>query len=242
MSDGQAATTVRVTVPVSPTPAPPPTQGVTANTTPLAVGSGPTDTAIVGGRAYVLNTGSNSVSVIDTATHTTVTSIPVGSSPHGLAASPTTHRVYVTNSVDNTMTVIDTSTNSVAGSPIPIPVQYDVGGEGGYIENYVTEIAVSPTGDRVYVTATDGSVSVIHTATNSVVTTTALGSYSDLEVSADGSRLYGTHSSEYNYFPSPAIDVIDTATMTRIAGVASDRSGTTPVRAASSPPTPTTSH
>ena len=229
MSDGPATTTVRVTVPVSPTPAAPPTSGVTADTTPIAVGSGPTDTAIVDGRAYVLNSGSNSVSVIDTATHTTVTSIPVGSSPHGLAASPTTHRVYVTNSADNTVTVIDTSTNSVVGSPIPIPVQFDIGGEGGDIENYVTEIAVSPTGDRVYVTATDGTVSVIDTATNRVVTTTALGSYSDLKVSEDGSRLYDTHYSEYNYFPSPAMDVIDTSTMTRIGTVRVGPEWTTPV-------------
>jgi YVTN family beta-propeller protein len=43
--------------------------------------------------AYITNEGSNSVSVIDTATNTVIATIPVGGEPHGVAVS-SDGRVY----------------------------------------------------------------------------------------------------------------------------------------------------
>jgi YVTN family beta-propeller protein len=71
--------------------------------------------------AYIANSGSDSVSVIDTATNTVVgPPIPVGSTPIGVAVNPAGTRVYVANSGSNSVSVIDTATNTVIGSPIPV--------------------------------------------------------------------------------------------------------------------------
>ena len=40
---------------------------------------------------------SNTVSVIDTASNTVVTTVPVGTSPHGVAVTPDGKHVYVAN-------------------------------------------------------------------------------------------------------------------------------------------------
>jgi len=63
--------------------------------------------------AYVTNRGSNSVSVIDTASNTVVATIPVGAFPEGVAITPDGTRAYVTDFVSNTVSVIDTATNTV---------------------------------------------------------------------------------------------------------------------------------
>ena len=47
--------------------------------------------------AYITNGGGNTVSVIDTATNTVVSTIPVGTCPQGVAVNPAGTRVYVTN-------------------------------------------------------------------------------------------------------------------------------------------------
>ena len=71
-------------------------------------------------RAYVANSGSNTVTVIDTTTNIVVGApIPVGCRPRGVGVDPTVHRAYVANSDSNNVTVIDTTTNTVVGAPIP---------------------------------------------------------------------------------------------------------------------------
>jgi len=71
--------------------------------------------------AYIANSGSDSVSVIDTATNTVIGSpIPVGGQPLGVAVTPTGTRVYVTQVSSDTVYVIDTSSNTVIGSPISV--------------------------------------------------------------------------------------------------------------------------
>src|SRR4249919_798698 len=65
---------------------------------PIAVGTGPFALAISpdGAHAYVANQTSKDVSVIATATNTTVgTPIAVGDQPHGIALSPDGTRAYV---------------------------------------------------------------------------------------------------------------------------------------------------
>ena len=76
-----------------------------------------------GSKVYVPNYGSDTVSVIDTATNTVITTIPVGATPWGVAVTPDGSRVYVANSGDNAVSVIDTISNTVIGSPIPVGSQ-----------------------------------------------------------------------------------------------------------------------
>jgi YVTN family beta-propeller protein len=132
-----------------------------------------------------------------------------------VTASPQRNRVYVSNSLSNTVSVIDATTNTVIGSPIPINVL-----PGSYYNpevsyypieypNRVTEVAAS--GNRLYVNATDGRITVIDTSNdvNQVIRTDALGTFQDLEVSPDGTRLYATSGG--------GLTVINTSTMTATA-------------------------
>src|SRR5579864_9703688 len=63
--------------------------------------------------AYVTNSGSSSVSVVDTATNTVKATIGVGARPIGVAFTPDGSRVYVANSQSNSVSVINTATNTV---------------------------------------------------------------------------------------------------------------------------------
>jgi YVTN family beta-propeller protein len=71
---------------------------------------------------YIINNngGSNTVSVIDTATDTVISTIPVGNAPFGAAVTPDGNKVYITNELANTVSVIDTATNTVIGKPITV--------------------------------------------------------------------------------------------------------------------------
>jgi YVTN family beta-propeller protein len=68
-------------------------------TATIGVGSLPQGVAVspVGTRAYVTNTLSGSVSVINTATNHVTATIGVGSAPEEVAVSPDGTRAYVTN-------------------------------------------------------------------------------------------------------------------------------------------------
>ena len=59
--------------------------------------------------AYVANSGSNDVTVIETMTHTPLKTIPVGMLPRALALSSDGTRVYVANGLRRTISVIDTT-------------------------------------------------------------------------------------------------------------------------------------
>ena len=81
--------------------------------------------------------GSNTVSVIDTATNTVTATVNVGSDPVGVAVNPDGTKVYVTNSDGNNVSVIDTATNTVTAT-------VNVG-------NGPFGVAVNPDGTKVYV-------------------------------------------------------------------------------------------
>src|SRR3989304_24158 len=68
--------------------------------------------------AYVTNSGTTTVSVIDTATNTVVATVAVGTNPLGVAITPDGARAYVTNSGGgaNSVSVIDTATNTVVAT------------------------------------------------------------------------------------------------------------------------------
>ena len=155
--------------------------------------------------AYITNSDSNSVSVIDGATNTVISTVFVGNMPHGVAVTPDGSKVYVTNQVSNNVSVINTTTNTVTAT-------VNVG-------LYPKGVTVSPDGTKVYVTSNgkhDGpyynmpdTVSVIDTISNKVATNIYIGQYQNpvgIAVSQDGKKVYVTNSGSHT------VSVIDTAT------------------------------
>ena len=65
-----------------------------------------------GAKVYVANAGSNTVSVIDTASYA-VKDVSVGAAPEGVSVTPDGTLVYVANSNSNTVSVINTTTDTV---------------------------------------------------------------------------------------------------------------------------------
>ena len=79
----------------------------------LALGIWPAEAAPF---AYVTDNGSNSVSVIDTATNTVMATVPVGNNPVGVAITPDGRYAYVANANSGTVSVIDMATNTVGAT------------------------------------------------------------------------------------------------------------------------------
>lgn len=162
----------------------------------MNVGGAPRGVATNGAYAYVANGGSDSVSVISTATNAVSTLSPVAIFPYAIATSPDGSRVYVTVQSSDEVHVIDTATNSVIGAPIAVG-------------DAPSGLAVSPDGAHVYVTNFTGdSVTVIDTATSAVLTTVALPNGSrpwGIAVSPDGTRVYvaGYNSSQIYVISAP---------------------------------------
>src|SRR5216684_4503527 len=197
--------------------------------------------------AYIVNTGSNSVSVIDTTSNTVVATVSVGGSPLEVAITPDGTRVYVTNGTDNTLSVIDTASNTVVATvgvgagPTAVAITPD--GTRVYVttgdavsvidatSNTVVAtvgvsglgVAITPDGTRAYV-ATFGPVSVIDTATNTVVATVVLGedyqnSPIGVAITPDGTRAYFTNSGVASVSGLGSVSVIDTASNIVVATV-----------------------
>ncbi len=131
---------------------------------PIAVGNSPVGVAVTpnGKYVFVTNNSDNTVSVISTATHSAVgPPIGVGNDPAGVVITPDGRFAYVANNGSgavnsNTVSVIDIATDTVVGSVT--------------VGNKPLGIDVTPDGKYVYVTnSNDGTVSVINTATNTVL-------------------------------------------------------------------------
>ena len=172
---------------------------------PIEVGCEPTRIAIApnGKHAYVANTFSGTVSVIDTAANAVSATIPVPSALEGIAISPEGQRVYVTSRAgQDAMVVIDTGTNTI------LDTVTGVGGAPG-------GIAVSPDGRLVFVTNEHmwGTVTVIDSVTSLVVSTIAVGDWpSAVALTPDGTRAYVTNGG------GGTVSVIDTAAYAVIGG------------------------
>ncbi len=162
--------------------------------------------------AYVVNTGSNSVSVIDTVTNEVKgDEIGVGNFPWEIAVSQDGSRAYVTNlhydvndpGATGTVSVIDTATKEVIGSPIevgadPIDIEITPDGSRAYVTNYTLNLT-DP--------SAAGTVSVIDTVTNRVIDTVEVGGNpSAVAITPDGLRAYVANQR------SGTVSVIDTAT------------------------------
>ena len=112
--------------------------------------------------AYVANSGSNSVTVIDTLNNAVVATVAVESQPHGVAITPDGKFAYVANSGSNSVSVIDTLNNAVITN---VPVG-----------SFPFGVAATPDGRLVYVVNLGSdNASVIDTASNTVVVSFKLG-------------------------------------------------------------------
>jgi YVTN family beta-propeller protein len=174
-----------------------------------------------GSKVYLANNShyicGGGLNVISTVSNTVIKDIQPGSCfLRGVAVSPDGSRVYVAGnffpppSALGAVWVIDTATDTVITS---VTVGFNPFG-----------VAVSPEGSKVYVTnyygfsqppvdiVVGGSVSVIDTATNTVVDAIPFGGSRPLglAVTPDGSKLYVAEAS------SNAVSVIDTTTNTAL--------------------------
>jgi len=157
----------------------------------IPVESAPVDVAITpdGAFAYVTNSGSDSVSVISTASNSVVATVPlaVGSKPRGIAISPDGQTAWVANSGDGTASVIFTAANTLSGGPIILP-----GGVGSRPDG----IAISPDGATAFVAQNANDVAIVNTATRAVVGTVVdTSGPSRIAVGPRGGRAFVTDSS-----------------------------------------------
>lgn len=133
--------------------------------------------------AFVANSGSDNVSVVDTSTRAVTRTIPIGMFPYGVAVSPSGALVYVASGAEfGVVSVIDTTTGTIA-STIAV-------GSGPF------GIAITPDGALVYAANAGfpGSVSVIGTATNTVIATIPARMPFGVAIAPDGAFAYVTDS------------------------------------------------
>jgi YVTN family beta-propeller protein len=151
--------------------------------------------------AYITNSGSSSLSIIDTVTNKVESGVKVGERPYGIAVTPDRTKVYVTNSGSNTVSVINMSTEAKITLPIGAfygfsLFPYTKTTTTVSVGNTPRGIAVSPNGTEVYV-ANSGSnnVSIINTSTDKVVDTFSVEENPvGVAVSPDGQKVYVANS------------------------------------------------
>lgn len=115
---------------------------------------GPTKIAIThdGSRAYVANSGMDTVSVINVSTDELIATVEVGSTPVDIDITPDDSKVYVVNSGlqrlgGNSVSIIDTSMNEVIST-----VELKCKSNTDEVECRPNRIVITPDGTKVYVT------------------------------------------------------------------------------------------
>ncbi len=90
--------------------------GLVVNRLQLAGGDEPVEAALTqdGSSLLVVNSGSNSVSVLDPPSLTEVRRIPVGSGPQSILVDPNGRRAYVFDTLSDDISVLDVPTGAVA--------------------------------------------------------------------------------------------------------------------------------
>lgn len=134
-------------------------------------------------KAYVVNAGSHTLSVLDVQTNRLLhtTSLEVGASSSDIVITPDGHTLYVTNTALNSVSVINTSSFQIAQS-IRVGLR-------------PVTMVLAPSRARLFVVNTGvNTISVIDTARNAVVGTIAVEARpSNLALDATGAQLYVTH-------------------------------------------------
>lgn len=142
---------------------------------------------------YILNTGSNNISVIDLDTNTVTATVSLGSQGLWMGIDEDGSQLYTVNKTSDFIGVIDTSTNTLS-TTIAVGDQ----------PNWIT---VKSEGNRAYVpNISDSNLSVINTSTNAISSTVSVGSTPGSAVlSPDQSKLFVSNQG------SSQISVIDTS-------------------------------
>ncbi len=195
------------------------TSNTVKTTISLPSGSQPLGVAITpnGKLAYVTNQGNGTVSVISTATNQVIQSISSFAQPWGIAITPNGRFAYVVNLNGGTspgfVSVIDLKTNTL----LPSTIQVDAGPTG---------ITITPNGRFVYVTnENSNTVSVISTATNTLIATIPVGiNPFELTSSPDSQFVYVSNNA-YTDVSLSSVSVISTATQTVVDTIALPNSG-----------------
>ena len=167
-------------------------------TTTLPVGVSPTAVAVnpLTNKIYVVNNGGASVTVIDGATNAVDENLSVGSNPYAVAINSVTNKIYIANSASSTVSVIDGATNNIATVTV---------GSGP------VGVAVNPVTNKIYVIRSDGNMTVIRGADNTIETSTVpVGSVpSMVAVNPVTNKIYVIN---FAGSPSNILTVIDGAT------------------------------
>jgi YVTN family beta-propeller protein len=149
----------------------------TSFTGTVAVGNTPTEVAFnsSGTKAYVTNQFSQNVGVIDVATNTQTTTVPVSGNPFAVIVAPGDSMVYVTTTADS-LFAIRASTNTIAHR-LSLPIISN----GFAIHDSL-----------LYVSTRDvGTVTVIGLKSNAILRTLTVGGLPQgIVVSPDGTQLY----------------------------------------------------
>jgi YVTN family beta-propeller protein len=151
----------------------------------VRVGVSPAQMAVSPDRksVYIANTGSNTVSVLNTHNDTIARTIalPPGSRPIDVAVNPNGRYLYTADGGSNRVSVLDTRSKRVVAS-VRVGTQ-------------PLSVAVAPDGKAVYAANSGaGDVSVIDARTNRVVRAIPTGRFpSGVAVTPDGASLYVTN-------------------------------------------------
>ena len=131
--------------------------------------------------AYLTNSLTNTVSVINATTNVVLNSITVGNHPVGIGVSPDGSKVYVANQNSNSISVISTANNTLTWTVL--------------VGTNPVGVCVSPDGTKAYVTnAVSGTVSVVNTANNTLASTITVGAGpTSICVSPDGAKIFVTN-------------------------------------------------
>jgi YVTN family beta-propeller protein len=169
----------------------------------LGVGKEPNGVAFLpdGKKAFVANTVSGTVSVIEQQgglTFKVLGETVVGTEPYGVAVTPNGKKLYVTNARSNSVSVIDTASNRVIKTiqnvgiePRGIAITNDGDADDNDETVYVTQFLSLPVPGKI-----DGQddskqafVTVLSTATDSVITTVTLSPLADTGFKALGDAI-----------------------------------------------------
>lgn len=138
-----------------------------------------------GERLYVVNFGSNNISVIDTLSNKVINTFQVGSAPgiNNIAIDKGGLHLYIPNNADNTVSIVDTSTDKVSKSIL--------------VGNSPISSVITPDDGKVFVAnMQDNSISVINTQTEkleSTIENVGKGPL-DMAITPDGKKIYITNS------------------------------------------------
>lgn len=159
-----------VAVPIAPTPV--------HLLDPVSTGQS-TAIAATNSRAYLTDTATGTLTVVNTLDGTVVTTIAVGPNPTAVAVRPDGKLVYVADATTRTISVIDAATNTVKRTVTTSATP--------------TSLTISPSGGTLFIGNATGKVAKFSTSTNSItgwISNTVAAT--SVILSPDGKRLYAT--------------------------------------------------